>query len=315
MLTLFAVPKPFRGHIGLIQRNAIMSWTLLRPKCEIILLGDEEGTNEIAREFGLVHIPDVEKSDSNTPLVNSIFQLAEKHASNKLLCYVNCDIILLSDFMNVVGKVYVLNKPFLVIGRRWDVDITGFGDLGKEGWEKSLKEYVLLYGRLQEPPGMDYFIFSRGLWRNIPPFIVGRFYWDNWLVYMACTNGALLIDASREAFVVHQKHDYKFASGHVDKNVGNPEIKYNLNLLDDSSICLSGFYDATYLLTSNGLKRPYSKEHILRRLELFPIIGMKNKTIRSFLMKYISIFTNIMRNPNQVLQKRIERLIVWIQSK
>jgi hypothetical protein len=46
MLTIFAIPKPFRGHIGVIQRNAICSWLELRQACEIILLGDDEGTAE-----------------------------------------------------------------------------------------------------------------------------------------------------------------------------------------------------------------------------------------------------------------------------
>ena len=28
MLTIFTTPKPFRGHIGIIQRNALKSWTI-----------------------------------------------------------------------------------------------------------------------------------------------------------------------------------------------------------------------------------------------------------------------------------------------
>ena len=46
MLTLFTIPKVFRGHIGVIQRNAIKSWTLLRPACEVVLLGDEGDAGE-----------------------------------------------------------------------------------------------------------------------------------------------------------------------------------------------------------------------------------------------------------------------------
>lgn len=46
MLTIFSYPKPFKGHIDVIQRNAINSWTLLNPKPEIILACDEEGTKE-----------------------------------------------------------------------------------------------------------------------------------------------------------------------------------------------------------------------------------------------------------------------------
>ena len=63
MITLFTCPKPFRGHIGIIQRNAIKSWTLLKPKPEIILIGDEEGILEVCKELDLIHIPTIEKNE------------------------------------------------------------------------------------------------------------------------------------------------------------------------------------------------------------------------------------------------------------
>jgi hypothetical protein len=31
MLTVFSTPKPFVGHSDIIRRNALKSWTLLRP--------------------------------------------------------------------------------------------------------------------------------------------------------------------------------------------------------------------------------------------------------------------------------------------
>lgn len=52
MITIFSTPKPFRGHFEIIQRNAIQSWLRLRPGCEIILLGNDEGT----AEFNLRHV-------------------------------------------------------------------------------------------------------------------------------------------------------------------------------------------------------------------------------------------------------------------
>ncbi len=48
MLTIFTAPKSFYGHIGVIQTNAIRSWLLLCPECEIILFGGEEGIAEVA---------------------------------------------------------------------------------------------------------------------------------------------------------------------------------------------------------------------------------------------------------------------------
>src|SRR6266853_4649960 len=47
VLTIFASAKPFHGHTGVIQRNAIASWTRLRPRPEIILFGNEPGVAEI----------------------------------------------------------------------------------------------------------------------------------------------------------------------------------------------------------------------------------------------------------------------------
>lgn len=60
-LTAFAIHKPFIGHIGLIQCNAILSWQQLEPRPEIILLGDDDGTAETAQQFGLGHFPAVDK--------------------------------------------------------------------------------------------------------------------------------------------------------------------------------------------------------------------------------------------------------------
>ena len=53
LITLFSAPKPFTDpHIAMIQRNAIKSWTLLHD-VEVILLGEEAGLDEAARQLGV----------------------------------------------------------------------------------------------------------------------------------------------------------------------------------------------------------------------------------------------------------------------
>src|SRR5579862_4415619 len=98
MLAIFAVPKPFRGHIATIQRNAIAQWTRLSPRPEILLFGNEEGTAAIAQEFSLRHIPEIKCNQYGTPLVSDLFEKAQTIASHDTLCYVNADIMLLGDF-------------------------------------------------------------------------------------------------------------------------------------------------------------------------------------------------------------------------
>src|SRR5262245_33530010 len=83
-ITLFAMPKAFSGHIGIIQRNAITSWTRLSPRPQIILFGDEDGTAELAAELGVQHVPQVARNELGTPLVNSVFQQAHQFAEHRL---------------------------------------------------------------------------------------------------------------------------------------------------------------------------------------------------------------------------------------
>ena len=61
-ITLVTTGKAFAGHSGMIQRNALASWTRLHADVEVILLGDDAGAAEVARELGLRHEPRVERN-------------------------------------------------------------------------------------------------------------------------------------------------------------------------------------------------------------------------------------------------------------
>src|SRR5512139_2983176 len=99
LLTVFSAPKPFTDpHIALIQRNAIGSWARL-PETEVILVGEESGLAETAREFGVKHLADVARNPEGTPLVSSIFSLARQASTSPLLVYVNADILLTSSLV------------------------------------------------------------------------------------------------------------------------------------------------------------------------------------------------------------------------
>src|SRR5258708_33627463 len=62
MITIFTTAKPFTGHSGVIQRNALKSWKELHADAEVILFGDEEGAAEAAREAGARHVGKVERA-------------------------------------------------------------------------------------------------------------------------------------------------------------------------------------------------------------------------------------------------------------
>jgi hypothetical protein len=98
----------------MIQRNAIKSWTLL-PDVEIILLGEEIGLAEAAREFDVQHISNVARNQSGTPLISSMFQRARENSSSDLLCIINADMILMPDFVEAARRLRVQRDKFCLV--------------------------------------------------------------------------------------------------------------------------------------------------------------------------------------------------------
>ena len=266
MLTLFAIPRPFVGHIGVIQHNAIRSWTLLRPQPEIVLFGDDPGTADAARECGVRHEPAVARNEFGTPIVSDVFARAGTVGAHELQGYVNADIILMTDFLEGAGRVAARWRTFLLVGRRWNLDVTEPLDFSS-GWEVRLRRLVASAGRLHPPSGMDYFVFRRGLWRDMPPFAVGRNVWDNWLLYGARARHAPLIDATDAITAVHQNHVYPAFPGGAEEACRSPEAVRNLQLAGGYGRVFS-LSDATWRLGRRWLFPAVMNYH--RRLWAFP---------------------------------------------
>jgi hypothetical protein len=274
MVTLFAIPKPFRGHVGVIQRNAIKSWAMLRPACQIVLLGDDDGTFAMAKECGAQHVSEVARNEFGTPLLDAVFAAAERVASNNVLCYVNADMMLMSDFIAAVTRVASEQQRFLMIGQRWDVDIDRAWDFDQPDWEERLRSYVHRHGAFRDPYGPDYFVFRRGLWQALPPFAVGRYFWDYWLIFRARSLGVPVVDATGCVMAIHQTHDYSHSPIGRD-GVWTPEAQRNLALTGGPEQFFT-VGDATHILTQRGIaaetpadlkaKRAYYRSRILVRV-------------------------------------------------
>lgn len=210
MLTFFTTAKPFLGHAGIIQRNALQSWKALHPGVEIILFGSDDGAAEAAREFELRHEPHVERNQHGTKRLDYLFARAQSIASHEILCYINCDIILLPDFPPAVERVRAAHPQFLMVGRRWDTSITVPLDFSRPDWSSALRALAASKGRKRTAEWIDYFVFTRGLFgADMPPFVL-RVFWDNWLVWKALESGKPVVDTSPAVMAIHQNHDYSY---------------------------------------------------------------------------------------------------------
>jgi hypothetical protein len=211
-LTIFTAPKPFTNpHINIIQRNAIASWNHLED-ADVLLVGDEAGIPETAQEFGVKNVPRVERDDKGIPLVSSVMEIGHKLTDSPLLCFANTDMILMSDIEKAAHQVSQQAKDFLLVGQRWDLDLTNPLDFSGD-WQSRLRELVAKKGEYHSPWGIDFFIFPRQHYLKVPDFTIGRPAWDNWMVYHACSTWGLAIDITRDVMVIHQNHDYSHLPG------------------------------------------------------------------------------------------------------
>ena len=286
-LTIFTAPKPFTNpHIAVIQRNAIQSWLHLGTEVDVILVGEEEGLAEAAQEFGVPLLKDVRRNTSGTPLVSSIFDLARQTSDSPYLAYVNADILLMPDVLAGARQAAHSSEKFLIIGQRWDLDVTQNLDFSN-GWETRLRADLDQRGVLHAPAGSDYFIFPRPLFAEMPDFAIGRAGWDNWMIYQALQQGWPVVDATPSIRIVHQNHDYSHLPGgkpHYDQ----PESQHNMALGGG----LANMYmvlDADWQLVNGGLRRPpFSRARLLRSIErrLMPpngkLTGLRGAIARRF---------------------------------
>ena len=268
LITLFSAPKPFTDpHIAMIQRNAIKSWTLL-PDVEVILLGEETGLAEAAKELGVKHVSHVERNDSGVPLISSMFQLARENSNSKLLCITNADMILMQDFVEAASRSRMLRDEFVLLSQRWDYDITTAIDFA-EGWESQLRESVRKQNQLHRPAGSDFFLFPKSCYQDIPNFTIGRAGWDNWMIYKARKENWPVIDCTPSVMIVHQNHDYSHLPG-GKSHYEHPETNENIRLAGGQANIRYTILDATHRLADGTLIRPkMTSLRFMRKIELF----------------------------------------------
>ncbi|MDQ2691935.1 MAG: glycosyltransferase family 2 protein [Chloroflexota bacterium] len=254
-------------HIGMIQYNAIKSWTLL-PDVEVLLLGDETGLPEAARELGVKHISDVKRNMNGTPLISSMFQVARQNSQGDLLCIINADMILMLDFFEAARRVHLQRDKFVLVSQRWDLDITRPIEF-TEGWQHRLSSSVHRQGHLHRPAGSDFFLFPLSVFHDVPEFTIGRAGWDNWMIYKARKERWSVIDCTPSVMIVHQNHDYSHLPG-GRPHYEHPDTNENIRLAGGQANIRYTILDATHQLAAGGkLVRPkMTSLRFMRKLEL-----------------------------------------------
>lgn len=281
-ITILAMPKPFAGHIGVIQRNAIASWTRLRPRPEIFLFGEEKGVAEIAAELGVHHLRDIARNEFGTPLLDDLLRRARGFAETPLLCYVNSDIILLREFMDAVGAAHAEFPKSLMVAHRLNVDVSGPLDFSTDG-EAMLRSEIMPAGVPGNPTAIDVFVFAPHVYTEVPPFAIGRAWFDQWLIKDARRQGVPVVDLTRMARAIHQNHDYGHIAGGQQGAYWGEEARRSLAIYGGVPHAFT-LLDVTHELLEDGtvgrvrLRRERAKVlELLWKICVQPTAGLRAK--------------------------------------
>lgn len=267
---LFTLPRSFIPPWDQIQHNAINSWKAASNNLSITLFGNDPGVAEAAAFHRVGHVAEISRNSHGTPLVNGMFKTMAAQGGGEALCYINADIIVLRDFFKAVERAMDSCWPSLLIGRRWDIPAEGVIDFAAPNTGDWLKQKARESGRLHNLHAMDFFVFPRLFWSEVPAFAIGRTYWDNWFVYDARRRGLPVIDLSSESTVIHQNHAYNHVKGGARAVWFGSEAEANFKLLGGFDN-IYDLRDADWVLASGGLKPAAGAMHKLYRVRHLPL--------------------------------------------
>lgn len=202
--------RPFRADIAEVQLNAIRSWLAIRPRCEIILVDDEEGTTAAAtRGLDVRVVTEVKRSGLGAPLLDDLLRVGAVHARHEILAYNTADVMLPPDFATKVRQCHDLmqGRPYLAVAGRWDLSRPVSIAFDRADWWSSVQAAVRAHGKPHGHTALDLWVYPQEFKLPVPPFPIGRCATDSWVVYWARREGIPVIDMTGELMLVHQFHN------------------------------------------------------------------------------------------------------------
>ncbi len=266
MLTILTSPKPFVGIDKTNQYRAINSWKKIK-NVEIFLYGDEFGIENASNDLNVQVVKNVDLSDEGMPYFNSIIHHANNVGKYNIQMYINCDILMNSTILLAL-ELIKFNK-FLLIGERIDLDEGVYIDINKNGYKNELvNNYNKSKVKFHGPTGIDYFIFTKGIWESLPKIIVGRGGYDSALLAHCKRNLIPVIDGTETIIALHQFHNYSHVTGGKKTVFFGSDAKVN-NKAQGSKYSGNWVSDSDYAIKNNELVSWVCRGNKLRAFELY----------------------------------------------
>ena len=279
-ITIFSPMRPFQGNIGEVQLNAIRCWLALRPKCEVIVFDDEEGTTlKATHGLDIKVVEDVRRSRLGAPLLDDLFRLARIHATRDILAYNTADVLLPADFAPKIAHCHHLmaGKSYMAIGSRVDMTRPMYIDFDKPDWFEQVRVEVATAGVAHGHTAGDLWVYPKSFDMAPPPFPIGRHLTDGWAIYSARCRRIPVIDLTAEILLVHQVHDRPAKRNPLFHEEQLECVRLFANAAENALSVI----DADWVYNEGHIRRPLGLRRIHAAMSLFRpyrwLVGRRRK--------------------------------------
>ena len=195
-----------RESVTACQPHVVFT-TFKCPKCDSLRQKIEDNTLHTWSKMNKVTfevISNMATNEHGVPILGDMYtKMFQKCPDAQTYTYVNGDIMATSDFVETIEAVQSIGN-FLMVGKRTNVPWSENHDAEHANFNF---DSHFRRGALFRSDAQDYFTVTKNAidWKTIPPFVVGRPGYDNWLVDHIYHNSKVaLIDATKTISVIHQ---------------------------------------------------------------------------------------------------------------
>ena len=236
MLFITAFKSFKNNNDGASQRSALYTWAANGAR--IVAPNNESDIKENCQRFPSVKLlPGIRTArdfhfQHNSPVLKDLLLRGLDEYQDEWVVLINSDVLLPRDFyltLKDVGRRY-RDNAFIAV-TRYDIDLFYEVDTHQKH-DAVFTEEATIYN---EHCSSDVFISRREnflkMAKDMPPFILGRYGWDNWIHYYVYVNFYAL-NGTRVFKTLHCRHNHQ----HIEMQEGRPgryalSSVHNLTLL------------------------------------------------------------------------------------
>ncbi|XP_069134438.1 uncharacterized protein [Argopecten irradians] len=220
LITLFTSWRTFPDRYK-VYNNTLRNWLTLQPHVRLLLFSDEHIPNKY-KQLGWTVIPLKHQIKGHAVLKYMFLEAMELVQNSQLYGFSNGDLLftrsLIDSLLAITTSPLLNNRTYMVVGRRMNTPNVTREEASS--WENIVK--ASKRGQLMPATyGIDYFFTTpKYNWQSVPDVQIGRYYYDNWVVYDARRRGYKVIDATGSLLAVHQNAPYPKDRVAGDNNIG-----------------------------------------------------------------------------------------------